>query len=256
MIVQDQLAEIITKVGREIKKNRSLAGDSKWDGDQLKTKADIFAHTILKYELLSLQKIPIISEEDVETHLIYRPDKYWIIDPIDGTRSFADGYPSWVTQVALVENGVVVNAAIYAPDLDLLYLASLGNGAFLNGDRIIVKNSDMNQIRLIDNYPEPRGIAEKMMKMIPCKSYIESGSISLKICWIADGSADLFVKDVTIRDWDVAAPMLVLEEAKGILRTGYGKTFLLSNNFDKFGLVVSSSKKVKNMAVDIMNNLY
>jgi len=254
MILKTQLAEIVTITGREIKKNRSLTKGGKWDGNQLKTKADVFAHKILKSRLLELQKIPVISEEDVETHFIPRPDRYWIIDPIDGTRSFVDGYPGWVTQVALVENGIVVDAAIYAPDLNLLYLASLGGDAYLNGNRIIVKNSDVNQISLIDNYPEPRGITEKIMKEIPCKNYVESGSISLKICRVADSSVDLFVKDVTIRDWDVAAPMLVLEEAGGILRKNNGERFLLNNDFNKTGLIASSSNIVMKMALDVMSS--
>jgi len=253
--MQDRLAEIVTEVGKEINRNKSLlTGSSKWDGDQLKTRADIFAHKALTSKLLDLKKIPIISEEDSDSHLVSRPECYWIIDPIDGTRSFVDGYKGWVTQVALVEYGVITKAAIYAPDLDLLYLSSKGIGSTLNGSKLVIKNPVEGQIRLIDNYPKPKGIAKIIMKNIPCKDYIESGGISLKICRVADGTADLFVKDVMVRDWDVAAPMLVLEEAGGIISTGNGNKFLLNGGFDKIGLVVSNSKKVKNIAVNILSS--
>ena len=253
--MQHKLAEIIVEVGKEInRKKKLLISGGQWNGDQLKTKADMLAHKLLVSKLLRLKKLPIISEEDSESHLILRPKCYWIIDPIDGTRSFVDGYPGWVTQVALVEHGTILKAAIYAPDLDLLYLASKGEGSTLNGGRLMVKKSDKDQVRLIDNYPKPEGIAKIIMKMIPCKNYIESGGISLKICRVADGMADLVVKDVKIRDWDVAAPMLVLEEAGGSISTGDGSKFLLSNGFDKSGLVASNSEEVKNMATNIMSN--
>ena len=183
---------------------------------------------------LNFPKSKIIGEEGQKSE-ISEKDLVWYIDPIDGTRSFVDGYPGWVTQVALVEHGTILKAAIYAPDLDLLYLASKGEGSTLNGGRLMVKKSDKDQVRLIDNYPKPEGIAKIIMKMIPCKNYIESGGISLKICRVADGMADLFVKDVKIRDWDVVAPMLVLEEAGGSISTGDGSKFLLSNGFDKSG---------------------
>ena len=253
--MQNKLAKIVIEVGKEVnKRKKNLIKKNQWDGDQLKTEADIFAHKLLVHKLLKLIKIPIISEEDSKSHLILRPKKYWIIDPIDGTRSFADGYPGWVTQVALVEFGVVLNAAIYAPDLDLLYLAEKGKGSTLNGNQLIVKESCEGQVRLIDNYPNPKGIAEKIMSELPCKEYIESGGISLKICRVADGTADLFVKDVAVRDWDVAAPMLVLKEAGGILKKGDGSKFLLSSNFDKNGLIASNSRIVVQSSMTIMGN--
>jgi len=254
--MQSQLGEIVTEVGRAINSKKDLLSDGgSWEGSQLKTKADIFAHNALVSSLEKLERLPIVSEEDSNSHFDFRPDKYWIIDPIDGTRSFADGYSGWVTQVAMIEGGNVKHAAIYAPDLDLLYLATRDHGACCNGRSLMVSRKNIDKIRLIDNYPEPRGIAKFLMKKVPCNEYIESGSIALKICRIADGSADLFVKDVTVRDWDVAAPMLILHESGGMLTDVSGNSYLLHENFNKSGLIVSSSQELIEKSLIVMDDI-
>lgn len=71
---------------------------------------------------------------------------------------------------------------------------------------------------------------------------MESGSIALKICRIADGSADLFVKDVAVRDWDVAAPSLVLTEAGGTFTGMDGAPWHFGGNWEKRGLIAASGK--------------
>ena len=89
------------------------------------------------------------------------------------------------------------------------------NGAYKNGSRL--PNVKSPSTTLIDNYPEPRGIAAKLFDKMALEQYVESGSLGLKICRIAEGSADIFVKDVLVKDWDLAAPELILHEAGGIL---------------------------------------
>jgi fructose-1,6-bisphosphatase/inositol monophosphatase family enzyme len=252
--MEAKLAEIVTTVGVGlVKKKELLAKGGRWKGEQLKTEADLFAHKMLTILLNKINKLPIISEEGILTNLNPRPDKYWLIDPLDGTRSYVDGYKGWVTQVSLIEYSKVIYAAIYAPELDLLYLANRNHGSYLNGKKLKVNNDIPNGVTLIDNYPNPRGIAKKIMTEVPCNKYVESGSISLKICRIADGTSDLFVKDVIVRDWDVAAPMLVLEEAGGVLKKRNGSEFLLDGQFDKVGLIASNSKIINNIAKGILD---
>ena len=136
-----------------------------------------------------------------------------------------------------------------------MYTAQEGAGAYCNGKKLIVSEESHDRKILIDNYHEPRGIANNIMKGMSCTNYVESGSISLKICRIADGTADMFIKDVTIRDWDVAAPMLVLEEAGGFMLQYNGSLFNLSNNFDKNGLIVARSKKLINSILEFLDEI-
>jgi len=252
----DLLSEVVISVGKAVSKRRNIdAIDGGWQGDQIKTVADEFADKMIQRELIKILSIPIISEENIKSHVLVRPDKYWLIDPIDGTRSLVDGFSGWVTQVALIEMGKPVLAAIYAPDLDLLYTSKLGAGAYCNNKKIIV-NSEYNERKvLIDNYPEPRGIAKVIMNGIRCKDYLESGSISLKICRVADGTADIFIKDVVIRDWDVAAPMLVLQEAGGNILQFNGAKFSLSDNFEKYGIIVSNESKCMGEILDFLEKI-
>ena len=101
-----------------------------------------------------------------------------------------------------------------------------------------------------NSFGKPIGIAADIMRLIPCSNYVESGSLSLKICLVADGTADLFIKDVKVRDWDIAAPMLVLEEAGGVISIANGKPFELCGNIEKSGLIVSKSEELQKRALN------
>lgn len=196
---------------------RSGNTDGEWQGEQYKDEADSIAHRILVEGLLiEFPDIAVVSEED-ERNTAEAGDEYFIVDPIDGTASFAHGFAGWVTQIAYVRQQVPVMAGIYAPVSGEYFEAVRGRGAYCNARRLQV-GADRRAVKtIIDNYPEPRGFASEAMAGLGIKRYIESGSIALKICRVADGSADLFLKDMTPRDWDLAAPMLVLEEAGGCL---------------------------------------
>jgi len=241
-----QLAHIVQEVGASLLAWRAAdIIDGHWDGAQFKARADKMAHQALSALLLKLApRIPIISEEDTGSLVRERPSRYWLIDPIDGTASFVNGFQGYVTQVALIEDDAPSLAAIYAPDLKLLYTAERTKGAFLNEKRLQVTAADNELTTLIDNYPEPRGTTLAAFNELPFKKYIECGSISLKICKVADGTANVFFKDVTIRDWDVAAPQLVLEEAGGMLREITGHAISYMGGYEHPGLVAAESIEV------------
>jgi 3'(2'), 5'-bisphosphate nucleotidase len=215
--------------------------DGKWEGTQLKTAADFAAHAYLSERLTKLEpNIPVVSEEDEASKLSVRPDRYWLIDPIDGTASFAHGFDGFVTQVALMEAGQPVLAAIFAPVFDQLYLARRGGGATVNG-RSLKLNPDPARKVLIDNYPSATGIAAALFEALQCTDYVECGSIALKICRVADGTADIFCKDVPVRDWDIAAPSLILGEAGGWLECPDGTPYVFDNHWEKAGIVATHS---------------
>lgn len=194
-----------------------------WEGEQFKADADRIAHEFLVGELqVAFPCIPVVSEEDESANTV-GDEEHFIIDPIDGTASFSHGFAGWVTQAAYIRQQVPILAGIYAPASDEYFSAVRGQGAFCN-TRHLKLGAGMTQPRsLIDNYPEPRGLALEAKDALAIPSYVESGSIALKICRVADGSADLFLKDMTPRDWDIAAPWLVLEEAGGFLTDVVGK---------------------------------
>ena len=227
--------------------------EGEWSGAQFKARADDLAHHFLVTALsVAFPGTPVVSEEDVAS-MGACAGEYFIIDPIDGTASFAHGFNGWVTQVAYISEEQPVMAGIYAPASDEYFSAISKQGAFCNGRSLSVDRSREPAKSLIDNYPQPRGIAQELMQALHIPKYLESGSISLKICRVADRSADLFVKDMSPRDWDVAAPMLLLAEAKGILMDIKGDPIVLGKPGRRHhGLIATSSPVVAQQVRDWM----
>lgn len=245
-----RLEAVVREAGTKLLAMRgSSATEGVWEGSQLKTIADNEMHRHLVSVLRGLGlEIPVISEEDAASQSGRRPARYWLIDPIDGTASFAGGFAGFVTQAALMEDGIPVLAAINAPVFGLTYCAQRGGGATLNGSKIRV-DGDLQRKILIDNYPQPRGAAALLYESVGCTGYVESGSIALKICRIADGTADLFFKAVAVRDWDIAPAHLLLAEAGGCLRPLAGKEFLYDGDFEKNGLVAARTAALAQEAI-------
>jgi 3'(2'), 5'-bisphosphate nucleotidase len=253
--MQPQLALAMRRVGANILQCREEGNISgKWEGSQFKAAADLIINEYLRNELRLLADIPIISEEDTTSQSIHRPTEYWLIDPIDGTASFAQGFSGFVTQVALIQYGQPCLAAVFAPALERLYMAEKGKGATVNGQPMRVRTSSLQALTLVDNYPQPRGVAEYLFHNLDCANYLESGSIGLKICLVAEGKADIFVKDIFVRDWDVAPPHLVLLEAGGVLTQFTGESFVYDGDYDKRGLVVTTSAVLLKQINGIIEN--
>ncbi len=248
--MKDDLARAVTEVGALLLELRAAGRtEGRWEGTQFKAEADLLAHRELKRRLEALSKIPVLSEEDAASQARERPERYWLIDPIDGTASFVGGFDGFVTQAALLEAGSPRLAAVCAPALQRLYVAEKGRGATLNGKALALSRKGAPEI-LIDNCPQPRGSASRLFRDLGFKSYLESGSIGLKICRVADGGADVFFKDVVVRDWDVAAPELVLEEAGGCLVELDGAEFPYRGGFEHPGLIAARSREIARAVLD------
>ncbi len=236
----EALAALVRDTGRALTSWRqSDKASGTWVGTQLKTEGDAAAHAMLAEGLARLAPAtPIVSEEDAASHGPSRPSRYFLIDPIDGTASWSGGFAGWVTQVALMQSDRPVLAAVFAPTFDHLFLAERGRGATLNDRRLALASAGERKI-LIDNYPQPRGRVRAAFEAVGCTGYVESGSIALKICRVADGTADLFFKDVPVRDWDVAPAHLVLEEAGGVLKACDGSAFVYEGSYEKPGVIAT-----------------
>jgi len=240
--VQEELARIVRTAGKELLSLRKKGGTGgAWEGTQYKSPADRIADSLIREGLAALDpRTPVVSEEEEGSWKLANPRRYFLVDPIDGTASFAGGFPGFVTQVALMEGFRPVSAAICAPALDLLYTAGVLEGAYLNSHRLRIEYPERWEI-LIDNYPEPRGPARDAFAELGFARYVESGSISLKICRVADGTADVFFKPVPVKDWDLAPAHLVLGEAGGVLRDVAGNEVEYGKGAGHPGIVAAKS---------------
>jgi 3'(2'), 5'-bisphosphate nucleotidase len=241
----DRLETILHALGRLLLEWRG--GDSnigRWEACQFKCEADRHAHNFLEGHLREQwPSIPVISEEDPQSQRQPRPSWYWLIDPIDGTASYCEGFSGFVTQVALMEAQRPKLGLIHAPALSLTYRCIGGSVPMRNRKPITVAD-DREHLTLIDNYPQPRGIARALCDALEIHNYLESGSIALKICRVADGTADLFVKDVVVRDWDLAAAQVVLEGAGGTMSNLDGEPITYIGGMEKLGLVAAASTQL------------
>lgn len=247
-----ELINIVKEVSELLLKWRKAEiFEGKWVGTQFKAKADLMAHQELVERLNKVYPdIPIVSEESTFSMVDDRAKIYWLIDPIDGTASFVKGYPGFVTQVALMEGNRPKVSVICAPAIKETYIGVSGKGAYLNNKKISVPPKEIVET-LIDNYPEPKGIAKKIHESLNVKKYIECGSIALKICKVASGNADIFVKDVIVSDWDLAAPQLILEETGGCLTDINGEKIKYFGSYQHPGLIVSRSRKVHDEIISL-----
>ena len=221
-----------------------------------KTQADNEANNLIKNLLNMLDPSAIIISEEDNFLGDTRPEKYWLIDPIDGTASWYDGFDGFVTQLAYIENNQTLYGAVYAPVKNKFWSAIKGDGAYLNGKRLH-KLKVTDRLNLVDNYSEPRNIAKDIFDNFNVSKYIECGSFGLKSCLVADGSADLFVKDIPFRDWDIAPVMIIIKEVGGVLSDLEGKQVKLSGSIEKNnGLVVSRDSDLSKKVVDFARKLY
>ena len=134
----------------------------------------------------------------------------WIVDPIDGTRNFTRGIPVWATLIALERAGRVEAAVVSAPALGIRWWAARGSGAFRDGERLHVSAVDRLEdacVTVALEQPVPdafraawhlRGFGDFWAHML-----------------VAEGAVDVAVDAIGVTLWDLAAPMLVVEEAGG-----------------------------------------
>ena len=225
------------------------------DVENAQRHADLFAHEALHRMLASSYPgVPIISEEDA-SHAELRPPEYWLVDPIDGTASWSGGFTGYVTQAAFVRAGVVEYGVIHAPVLHRTWVATRGSGAFCNGEKLPSRKSAHSPLIVIDNYPEPRGSCLDLLNWLGNARYEESGSLGLKAALVASGEADIFVKRVVVRDWDMAPAIAVCAEAGAVLTRVDGSTFSLSGPYEKQdGVIVAANERLARRITEWMTS--
>jgi len=194
------------------------------------SEADIAVDTFLRTTLMQNRTgYGWLSEETEDQPERLRCGRLWVVDPIDGTRSFLRGGENWGISVALVQDQKTIIAAFYAPVKDAFYFAERGRGVTKNGLNISVsQQSDLNEARMMG---DPSAFQSDKFWPIPWPKTMyseQANSIALRICQIADGLFDCCVTLRPKNDWDVAAADLIIEEAGGLLTTGTGKRLVFN----------------------------
>ena len=177
------------------------------------TLADEVAHDILVRGLARLDPdTPVVSEEAESAAFERRRDwrKFWLVDPLDGTKEFIKRRAEFTVNVALIDEGEPVFGVVLAPALDLLYWAVKGGGAWRqerDGAAERIYSSAVppgTPLTVVESLSHPSPELEEYLKTIPVARRVKAGS-SLKFCWVAEGRADIYPRLGPTMEWDVAA---------------------------------------------------
>jgi 3'(2'), 5'-bisphosphate nucleotidase len=177
------------------------------------TLADEVAHAILVRGLARLDPdTPVVSEEAESAAFERRRDwrKFWLVDPLDGTKEFIKRRAEFTVNVALIDEGEPVFGVVLAPALDLLYWAVKGGGAWRqerDGAAERIYSSAVppgTPLTVVESLSHPSAELEEYLKTIPVARRVKAGS-SLKFCWVAEGRADIYPRLGPTMEWDVAA---------------------------------------------------
>jgi myo-inositol-1(or 4)-monophosphatase len=201
-------------------------GQRKDDGS-LCSEADLAAQHFLIGRLTEIRPCPIIGEE--MTPAVQRPvgrrqqrrHGLWCIDPIDGTTNFINGLPCFAVSIAWMKARRARLAVTYNPITDEMFYAREGNGAYLNGRRLPLRQVTADITRAVgrvDFKRIPKGLADRIAVSPPFYSQRNFGSSTLDWCNLAAGRLDLYLHGGQML-WDYAAGSLILREAGGKMCT-------------------------------------
>ena len=157
----------------------------------------------------------------------------WIVDPLDGTTNYVHRVPHYAVSVALVERGRPNAGCIFDPVARECYTASLGGGAFLNGERLKASSvTDLKEALVAASFSShvdanSREIDQFVDALLVCQAVRRTGSAALNLCYVASGRFDAFWA-MTTKAWDIAAGVLLVEEAGGTVTHWTGKALDLA----------------------------
>ncbi|MBI4727684.1 inositol monophosphatase [candidate division TA06 bacterium] len=171
----------------------------------------------------------ILTEESDKERT--QSDRRWIIDPLDGTTNYAHRFPFWCVSIAFEYKGRVVLGVIYNPNLNELFTAQKGKGAWLNGQRIKVSSqTSLKKSLLATGFPYDVHYSKKdnldnFRKFIKrAQAVRRPGSAALDLAYVACGRFDGFW-EMKLKTWDIAAASLMVAEAEGKLSGFKGEKF-------------------------------
>ncbi|HNP36362.1 MAG TPA: 3'(2'),5'-bisphosphate nucleotidase CysQ [Woeseiaceae bacterium] len=203
------------------------------------TQADLAAHNTIVDGLAQLAPdIPIISEEGGLPPFAERGSwsRYWLIDPLDGTREFVNRNGEFTVNIALIVNGVPVIGVVRVPVRATTYIGCEGFGSErredgANAKKIKVAQASRNPPRIVGSRSHRGASLDALLDNIGEFDLVPMGS-SLKFCVVAEGGADMYPRLGPTSEWDTAAAQAVVEQAGGKVVTTNGKALAYNQKDD------------------------
>jgi myo-inositol-1(or 4)-monophosphatase len=217
------------KAGRSLVKDfrevENLQVSSKGAGDFV-SRADIAAEKILKDELMGARPNYGWLAEESAPEDGKDPTRRWIVDPLDGTTNFLHGLPHWSVSIALEFKGEIVSGVVYDPAKDEMFYAEKGQGAWLNDSQRLRVSGRKVMIESIfatglpfGGRPDLPETLKDLARLLPATAGVRRwGSAALDLAYVAAGRYEGFWER-RLNAWDIAAGLLVVREAGGLVET-------------------------------------
>lgn len=188
------------------------------------TEADLAAHRVIVEALERLDpKLPVLSEESAAIPYEERArwQRYWLVDPLDGTREFVKRNGEFTVNIALVESGRPVCGVVHVPVTQTSYFGCVGKGAWKRigeqpATRIEAAPRRRDPLRVAGSRSHAGDSLKRFLQRVGPHQIMSMGS-SLKLCLVAEGDADIYPRLGPTSEWDTAAAQAVVEAAGGMV---------------------------------------
>ena len=182
----------------------------------------------------------------------------WFIDPIDGTSNYSHGDPNFAVSIGVAKDGILIYGCVYIPLYNWMFFAELNKGAELNGEKINVSKIDqltdaMVQLQ-ISHLPDTVDASLEIFKYFTLKAdrARDLGFCAGQLAYVGAGKSDSMIKAYQ-NSWDIAAGILIVTEAGGVVSDFFGQPITLTNDHNKRSHVVASNGLLQK---EILNSLH
>jgi 3'(2'), 5'-bisphosphate nucleotidase len=220
----EEVAAIARAAGREILEvyATGVAESAAKADDSPLTAADLRSHRLILQRLGELTPaLPVLSEESAQVPAAVRAGwpRYWLVDPLDGTREFLSRNGEFTVNIALIEGHAPALGIVHVPVTDTTYRGLPGEGAWRERggepmERIRVAARSAAPLRVVGSRSHRGNSLDAFLERIGAHELVAIGS-SLKFCRVAEGAADVYPRLGPTSEWDTAAAHAVLLAAGG-----------------------------------------
>ncbi|WP_295732946.1 3'(2'),5'-bisphosphate nucleotidase CysQ [uncultured Bartonella sp.] len=223
-------------------------------GNSPVSEGDFAADKVLKELLLTARPdYGWISEEtkDERPHNDYK--RYFVVDPIDGTRGFLSGSKHWCVSVAVVEDGISQVGVLDCPATHSVYKAERSKGASLNGNRLALLKGHEGKLVVSATGKFEAQLPAEFKSQVSFAHYLPS--LAYRIALAAEGKIDIVLIKPESHDWDIAAADLILQECGGLIKDIDDKTPLYGKApFEHDFLIAGLNRELDNV-IDIVRKI-
>jgi len=221
----ERIARMAAAAILDIYEKEDFSVERKSDNSPL-TAADMASHRIIVEELGKLEpRLPVLSEENATQISAAQRQKwarYWLVDPLDGTKEFLKRNGEFTVNIALIERGRPVVGIVHVPVSGTSYLGNTQSHAERRNENGAVRplrvtgSNGSYPVRIVGSRSHAGGELEGFARALGEHKFLAVGS-SLKFCMVAEGAADVYLRLKPTSEWDTAAGHAVLEAAGGLV---------------------------------------